>query len=68
MSDTLQVDLDLIRKYDVPGPRYTSYPTAVQFSDSFSKEDLLTDIDAVNTARTPLSLYFHLPFCETRTV
>lgn len=65
MSDALQVDLDLIRKYDVPGPRYTSYPTAVQFTDSFSKDDLLADIEAGNAGRKPLSLYFHLPFCET---
>lgn len=61
----LRVDLDLIRKYDVPGPRYTSYPTAVQFTDAFSRDAVLADIRANNAAPRPLSLYFHLPFCET---
>lgn len=65
MSSSLQVDLALIRKYNVPGPRYTSYPTAVQFTDQFSSEELLADIRANNAAPRPLSLYFHLPFCET---
>ena len=46
MSNTLQVDLDLIRKYDRPGPRYTSYPTAVQFTETFSQDELLADIKA----------------------
>lgn len=65
MSAVLHVDLDLIRKYDTPGPRYTSYPTAVQFSDDFSRDALLADLRANNATPRPLSLYFHLPFCET---
>ncbi len=55
------LDLELIRKYDRPGPRYTSYPTAVQFHDSADKEALLAEA-ARGTG--PLSLYFHIPFCE----
>ena len=65
MNAPLHVDLDLIRKYDVPGPRYTSYPTAVEFTETFSREALLLDLRASNRVPRPLSLYFHLPFCES---
>ena len=65
MSSRLHVDLDLIRKYDVPGPRYTSYPTAVEFTERFSHHELLRDLRASNRSQRPLSLYFHLPFCES---
>lgn len=65
MSTALQVDLDLIRKYDVPGPRYTSYPTAVQFTDDVPREALLADLCARYAQPRELSLYIHLPFCET---
>lgn len=61
----LDVDLELVRKYNVPGPRYTSYPTAVQFSDVTDPQDLIEDIRQNNEEARPLSLYFHLPFCET---
>lgn len=62
----IPVDLDLIRKYDTPAPRYTSYPTAAQFRDYPGPAPLLAHIDAANhDASLPLSLYFHLPFCET---
>jgi len=61
------IDIDLIKKYDKPGPRYTSYPTAPQFSDTFTHEDLLKEIVKTNQAGSlpDLSLYFHLPFCDT---
>jgi oxygen-independent coproporphyrinogen III oxidase len=65
MTTALQVDLDLVRKYNVPGPRYTSYPTAVQFTDKFDPEAVLADLRAHNATPHPLSLYFHVPFCET---
>jgi len=61
----LQVNLDLIRKYNVPGPRYTSYPTAVQFTDRFTSEAIVADLKTANSSPRDLSLYFHLPFCET---
>jgi oxygen-independent coproporphyrinogen-3 oxidase len=62
----LSVDLELIRKYDLPTPRYTSYPTAAQFRDFADPAPLLRHLDGTNrSARAPLSLYFHLPFCET---
>lgn len=61
------LDLDLIKKYSVPGPRYTSYPPATLFT---------ADVDAVGIGQAiaddngpdagPVSLYFHLPFCESR--
>ncbi|MDX9787832.1 MAG: oxygen-independent coproporphyrinogen III oxidase [Desulfobacterales bacterium] len=61
------MDLTLIKKYDKPGPRYTSYPTAPQFSDTFTHQDFLKEIADTNRAANPpdLSLYFHLPFCDT---
>jgi oxygen-independent coproporphyrinogen-3 oxidase len=61
----LSVNLDLVRKYDLPGPRYTSYPTAVQFAEVDDPQPLIDDIRENNREPRPLSLYFHLPFCET---
>ena len=59
--------LDLIRKYSVPGPRYTSYPPATQFSADLAALDPEGALRADNVPGAgPLSLYFHLPFCETR--
>ncbi|MFK5922659.1 MAG: oxygen-independent coproporphyrinogen III oxidase [Verrucomicrobiota bacterium] len=62
----MNVDLDLVRKFNVPGPRYTSYPPATHFSEDFEQADWDAHIAANNegTARD-LSLYFHLPFCES---
>lgn len=58
--------LELVRKYNIPGPRYTSYPTAPQFSETISRAALLEEIATDNLGQArPLSLYFHLPFCET---
>ncbi len=56
------MDRTLVEKYNRPGPRYTSYPTALQFSPETPVDALLAD-----SARgsSPLSLYFHLPFCES---
>ena len=62
----INVDLDLIRKYDRPGPRYTSYPTAPHFADDFLLVDWEAHISNNNrTGERPLSLYFHIPFCDT---
>lgn len=61
----LQWNTDLICRYDLSGPRYTSYPTAPQFSEEFSTLDLRKAIARTNANRAPLSLYFHLPFCDT---
>lgn len=57
-------DPDLLRKYDVAGPRYTSYPTAAQFTADFDRNSFLEH--ALQRSKTsPLSLYFHLPFCHS---
>ncbi|MFM1851226.1 MAG: hypothetical protein RIS54_910 [Verrucomicrobiota bacterium] len=61
------LDLDLIRKHAVPGPRYTSYPPATQFTTDLAPLLLEEAILQDNVPGAgPLSLYFHLPFCETR--
>ena len=58
-------DTQLINKYDVAGPRYTSYPTAVQFTPEFSEADYREQAAQSNASGRDLSLYFHLPFCDT---
>jgi oxygen-independent coproporphyrinogen-3 oxidase len=59
-------DPDLIRRYDVSGPRYTSYPTAVQFHTGFGPAQYRAAAAAVFEASTgPLSLYVHIPFCAS---
>ncbi len=60
------LDLDLIRKYSIPGPRYTSYPPATKFSTDLPALRLEEAIAGDNKSGGPISLYFHLPFCETR--
>jgi len=61
MKSHFSFDIDLIRRYDRPGPRYTSYPTAVQFTDEFTVDDYR---NAAGRSEA-LSLYFHIPFCDT---
>ena len=62
-----QVDLRLLKKYDRPGPRYTSYPTAPLFSSSFTNKDFRREIVDTNGPGSSgdISLYFHFPFCDT---
>jgi oxygen-independent coproporphyrinogen-3 oxidase len=62
---TLNVDLDLVRKYNVAGPRYTSYPPATKFTDAVTWEQLAATIEDNNRQPRDLSIYFHIPFCET---
>ncbi len=63
MLDTIHWNADLIRRYDVAGPRYTSYPTAVQFHEGVGTLDLLRALKQSREANKPLSLYIHVPFC-----
>jgi len=56
----------LIRRYDRPGPRYTSYPTAVEFSTAFDEPAYRAQLADMARTSTPISLYLHLPFCEER--
>lgn len=63
MLDAIRWDSDLIRRYDMAGPRYTSYPTAVQFQTQVGAFDLLHALRDSRKAVRPLSLYVHIPFC-----
>jgi oxygen-independent coproporphyrinogen-3 oxidase len=58
-------DPELIRKYDGFGPRYTSYPTADRFHAGFTAADYVDALSARRDESRPLSLYVHLPFCNT---
>lgn len=55
-------DLSLIQKYNYAGPRYTSYPTALEFNHNYSDSDFA--IAASRYPDRPLSLYVHIPFCH----
>jgi oxygen-independent coproporphyrinogen III oxidase len=61
----LKVDLELVQKYNVPGPRYTSYPPAPQFTNEVTWPEVAAKIGPAQDARRGLSLYFHIPFCES---
>jgi oxygen-independent coproporphyrinogen-3 oxidase len=64
-STPTSLNLDLIRKYSIPSPRYTSYPPATKFTtDLDGLEETIAEDNA--TRARPMSLYFHLPFCESR--
>ncbi|MEK6550606.1 MAG: oxygen-independent coproporphyrinogen III oxidase [Pseudomonadota bacterium] len=65
MAEPIVFDPELIRRYDVAGPRYTSYPTAVQFTDEYDEAAYRRQLADSNRGRRPLSLYVHLPFCDT---
>ncbi len=65
MDQSIQFDLALINRYDKAGPRYTSYPTALELHDGFTDQDYRQHITKSNKAGGPLSLYFHIPFCDT---
>ena len=59
---------ELLRRFDTPGPRYTSYPTADRFHDGFTPtmvEETLRERAAAGRALGPLSVYVHIPFCES---
>ena len=63
----VEFDADLISRLTQSGPRYTSYPTADRFSDSFGYRDYLQAVTQAHSrgGRFPLSLYLHIPFCDT---
>lgn len=67
MNNKVTFNKELIRRYDTFGPRYTSYPTAVQFSTDYNVEDYLEWVAQSNDDPIPatLSLYLHIPFCDT---
>ena len=61
--ETVDFDAGLIRRYAGSGPRYTSYPTAMEFSSSVGERDYIDWVQQSNISRRPLSLYVHIPFC-----
>ncbi len=65
MDQSFEFDLDLIHKYDKSGPRYTSYPTAVEFHEGFGPDQYREWATRSNASGRGLSLYFHIPFCDT---
>jgi oxygen-independent coproporphyrinogen-3 oxidase len=60
-----QISDEILEKYNRPGPRYTSYPTAPVWKDDFGPDDLEKYYMRAEEEKTPLSLYMHLPFCES---
>ena len=67
MKPAFDFNRALVEKYDRPGPRYTSYPTAPQFHQAFAVDDYQTAARASNqvAAPKPLSVYIHIPFCKS---
>jgi oxygen-independent coproporphyrinogen-3 oxidase len=65
MLQSIDFDESLIKRYNQTGPRYTSYPTALQFDESFTIEDYQAAANRSNQSDRGLSLYFHIPFCDT---
>ncbi len=64
-SQSIEFDADMLKKYDTFGPRYTSYPTALQFSPAFTERDYRDELAQSNEQGNPLSLYYHIPYCES---
>jgi oxygen-independent coproporphyrinogen-3 oxidase len=62
---TVEFDAQLLKKYDQPVPRYTSYPPATELKPEFEDLDFRAAIAVSNYKKTPLSLYCHIPFCDT---
>lgn len=62
---SVDFDTDLIVRYGGRGPRYTSYPTALQLTESFSADEYCAAAIASNETAEPLSLYVHIPFCHS---
>lgn len=63
----IEVTPELLARHDQPGPRYTSYPTALEFNDTFGPAEYAATLaEAADQPQRPLSLYVHLPFCEAR--
>lgn len=61
----IPLSTDLLRRFDVAGPRYTSYPTADRFVEAFGPPQLAAALAQRRSAALPLSLYVHVPFCES---
>jgi oxygen-independent coproporphyrinogen-3 oxidase len=66
-TDLVDITYEMLQKYDVSGPRYTSYPTADRFVDAFGVEDYQHALEKrrIGAMALPLSIYVHVPFCES---
>lgn len=66
MKNALEVNLDLVKKYNVPAPRYTSYPTALQFRDDIADETIFDVMrEDIADGGNVISIYIHIPFCKS---
>jgi len=65
-SQYFSVPTNLLRKYDRPGPRYTSYPTVPVWTEDFGALDYARHLDCYAATDRPISVYVHIPFCEAR--
>ncbi|MEJ1126120.1 oxygen-independent coproporphyrinogen III oxidase [Variovorax sp. CCNWLW225] len=68
VADTAPLPATVLRQFDVAGPRYTSYPTADRFVEAFGADDYASALRArrdAGASASPLSLYVHIPFCES---
>jgi len=61
-----KIDRNLLKKYDRPGPRYTSYPTVPEWTDRFGPDDYIKALENSASSDQALSLYVHIPFCRAR--
>lgn len=66
MNTVESIDPQVIEQHDRPGPRYTSYPTALEFSEDYRPSDHRRQLQELGTADEPVALYVHLPFCQSR--
>ena len=67
LADPMQATtMEMIRRYDRPGPRYTSYPTALEFHPEVDQTAYVSHLEQAARREAPLSFYIHLPFCEER--
>jgi oxygen-independent coproporphyrinogen III oxidase len=65
MKRELSVSEEFVNRYNRPGPRYTSYPTAPVWVDTFGPKDFAAAMEEADRKASPVSLYMHLPFCES---
>ena len=65
LVNAMELAAALLEKYSKPGPRYTSYPTAPYFSEAFAEQDWLKEIQQTQSLGRDMSLYVHIPFCDT---
>ncbi len=61
----MELSVELLQKYSKPGPRYTSYPTAPYFTEKFGEAEWIEEIKQTQNTGRDLSLYTHIPFCDT---